>query len=219
MVNRAVKAKMPTSSMNERNQMINRPSQLRIAARRAGFTLVEMLVVVTVLVIMTSMIVPRLVGNDKRQFKLAVEKVGDLLTMYAQRQNLSEKVVGIYHDRQNNWIELMIIDTDNNAPGQVADWRIDNYVQPVKLPSFMVDTDVDFFVDGDRYDASYIPLSSDPGQERPQIQIALRGAGENAMLTLFPYGVAPELTSTWENTQTARTPVDLDGAGRSREDW
>lgn len=196
---------------------VSRPSSRPI--RRSGFTLIEITVVVVIIAIMSTLILPQLVGNDKRTFKLAVEQVGDLLTMYAQRQNLSQKVVGIYHDRQNNWLELMSIDTENNAPGQAADWRLDTYVQPVKLPFFMSDTDVDFFVDGDRYDASYIPLASDPGQDRPQIQIVMRGAGENAMLTLFPYGVTPELTSTWENTQTARNPVDLDGAGRSREDW
>jgi prepilin-type N-terminal cleavage/methylation domain-containing protein len=184
-----------------------------------GFTLIEVTVVVVVLAIMATMIVPRLVGNDKREFKLAVDQVGDLLTMYAQRESTGQKVVGISHNRQFNQLELWEIDTDNGGVTDGGSWRRDFYVQPVRLPQFMLDTDLEIVVDGDRVDASEWPVCGELGQQRPQISISLHGAEEIATLTLAPYAVAPTLSSTYGVSGVIREAVDLDGTGHSREDW
>ena len=52
---------------------------------RCGFTLIEMIVVIIVMAIMASLTLPRLFGNDRRQFQHVADQVSDLLMMYAQR--------------------------------------------------------------------------------------------------------------------------------------
>lgn len=187
---------------------------------RSAFTLMEMIVVVVVIAIMASLIMPRLLHNDKRAFKLAVEQTADLLTMYAQRENLGQKPVGLLHDQSRNWLILMSLDAASVHSGDWGEWREDPFVKPVKLPHFMYDTDVEVYADGDRVqDIGDIPLSNEVGKQRPMIAIVMRGAGESATLTLYPYGVAPEVSAGHSVAYTARAQVDLDSTGRSREDW
>jgi hypothetical protein len=138
--------------------------------------------------------------------------------MYGQRRDLGQKVVGIVHYRDDNSIAILEIDTKDPA-AQAADWRRDPYVKPVRLPAFMTDLDVEFVVDGSLYDASDWPLSTEPGQERPTIEIHLRGADDFASLTLAPHGVSPVIVNGTNSSGIVREAYDLDGAGRSREDW
>lgn len=176
-----------------------------------------MIVVIVVLAILATLIVPRMTGNQRREFRAAVDKVGDLLTMYGQRQNLGQKIVGLQQDRGGNAIALIEIDSAD-ATGQ-GQWRLDPYVKPVRLPSFMTDADIEFYVDGDPYDCSDWPLASEPGQERPTIEIRLRGPDDFATLVLQPHGVAPIVVNGENSSGISRVAVDLDAEGRSREDW
>ena len=177
-----------------------------------------MIVVITVLAILATLIVPRLSGNQKREFRATVDKVGDLLTMYGHRQNLGQKIVGIQQLRDTNSLALIEIDSSDPSAGS-GNWRIDAYVKPVRMPSFMTESDVEFFVDGDPYDAADWPLSSEPGQERPTIEIHLRSPEGNAALILQPHGVSPVIINGENSSGINRIPVDLDNEGRSREDW
>ena len=182
-----------------------------------GFTLLEMIVVIVVLAILATLIGPRMTGNQRREFRVAVDKVGDLLTMYGQRQNLGQKIVGIQQRREDN--SIMLIEIDAADTSGFSNWRIDPYVKPVRLPVFMTDSDVEFYVDGDPYDCADWPLSSEPGQERPTIEIQMRGPDDFASLVLQPHGVAPIVINGENSSGISRVPVDLDAEGRSREDW
>jgi prepilin-type N-terminal cleavage/methylation domain-containing protein len=189
--------------------------------RRCGgraFTLLEITVALIVVAILAGLIVPRLAGNQTRQFRATVDKIADLLTMYGQRQNLSQKIVGIAHDRDENSIALMEIDVSN--PDLGGQWRLDPFVRPVRLPLFMTDTDIEFYIDGDPCDPSEWPLSSEPGQQRPSVEIHMRGPdGAGATLILSSYSVSPTIIDGIHSSGTSRTEVDLDAAGRGREDW
>lgn len=183
------------------------------------FTLVEMIVVMVILGLLMTMVVPQLTGNPRRQFMLTVDQVGDLLTMYAQRETLGQKVVGITHDGFDNSLVLMTLDSPDLADTTHGEWRRDLYVKPVRFPKFMNVSDVEIQADGERIDTSQIPLSNEPGKDRPTIQIALRSDKESAVLVLHPYSIAPEIITTTLNTSTGRDRIDLDAVGRSREDW
>ncbi len=193
---------------------------MRSRSALRGFTLLEVMVVVVILAIVATMAIPRLTGNEKRAFRHTIEQVADLLTMYAQREQLGQKVVGIYHDRQQNWLRLMVLDHDEDMPlRNQASWRDDRYVQPVKLPPFMQSHDVIFLVDGREYDAGEWPLSTEIGQARPQIEIILRGPNDTARIAMSPHGVAPMIVSEQLNMGVLRSSIDLNRAGRGREDW
>lgn len=185
---------------------------------RHAFTLIEIIVVMVLLAIMASLTVPRMLGNDERQFKLAVDQVGDLLTMYAQRQTLAQKVVGLTHDRSANRLMLVSLDPQGDSLSS-GNWIVDRYVQPVVLPSFMLESDVTISMNGEIIDTTEYPASSDVGQERPWIEITLRGAGQTATVSLSPYGVSPMILAGSQSRGAYRAPYDLDNTGRSREDW
>jgi prepilin-type N-terminal cleavage/methylation domain-containing protein len=184
-----------------------------------AFTMIEMIVVLVLIAILATLTIPRMTGNEQREFKIAVDQVSDLLMMYAQRQNLGQKMVGIYHDRGQNALELVVQDTDGDPTNHYATWKRDTYVQPVVLPRFMVDTEIVITVDGDAIDASEYPISSEIGQERPWLEIAMRGAGERALISLPPYGVSPTVSASFASVGVPRSKYDLDNTGRSREDW
>lgn len=188
----------------------------RVTIRRA-FTLVEMIVVMVIIGILLTMMAPQFSGNQRRQFKLLVDQVADLLAMYAQRETLGQKVVGI--SLENGSLVLLTLDTPSMQSGSLGQWVRDLYVKPVRFPDFMLGTDIDVQADGERVDIAREPLSNELGKDRPTIQISLRGPGENAVITLYPYSIAPEIISGTVDTTTNRDRVDLDGMGRSREDW
>ena len=150
-----------------------------------------MIVVLVILSVLVTLAVPKLVGNQERQFNLAVDQTADLLTMYAQRENLSGKVVGLWHDRERNTISLQALDTRFGDVDEAAEWRTDFFTPAVKMPSFMTDADVEFFADGERYDAAEWPLATNIGEDRPRIDITLRGPTRQATLSLSPHGVSP----------------------------
>jgi prepilin-type N-terminal cleavage/methylation domain-containing protein len=181
-----------------------------------GFTLLEIIVVTIVLAIIATLIVPRMTGNQQREFRATVDKVGDLLTMYGQRQNLGQKIVGIQHDARENALRLIELQDDGYG---FASWRADPYVRAVQLPWFMSASDIDFYVDGEPYDCASWPLTSEPGQQRPMIEIYLRNEGEIASISLSPHGVSPIILNGANSSGISRRPIDLDAEGRAREQW
>lgn len=181
--------------------------------------MIEMIVVVIILAMLASMIMPRLGNTDRREFKLAVEQVNDMLTMYAQRECLGEKIVGLQQNIPDNSLELVLLDFDNARPEIPATWRRDFYVKPVKFPPFMRPEDIEVYADGESADIATWPLSNDFGQDRPLIEIVMRGPVENARLLLTPYAAAPVNLEALGDAAGPREKIDLDAAGMSREDW
>ena len=99
-----------------------------------AFTLVEVIVVIAVVAILATMMVPRLMGQKQRQLQAAADGVSDLLMMFAQREALSDRPVGIWHDAERNWIVLMRLEPVDGDDREPATWQPDHAVKPVKLP-------------------------------------------------------------------------------------
>jgi prepilin-type N-terminal cleavage/methylation domain-containing protein len=195
----------------------SRPTRFRA---RCGFTLLEVIVVVAILAILAALAAPRFAGATRREFTLAVEKVQDLLTMFAQRDSLSPKPVGISFDAQRGWLYLVVLDTDDWRFSTTADWQPDPYVRPVKLPGVVNTATLAVYADGESIDISEYPLANSPGEPRPRIELSFQSIDglHTASLTLAPHAVAPSLLDS-ELVTVERVPVDLDAAGRSREEW
>ncbi len=185
---------------------------------RRGFTLLELLVVLVILALLFSMIVPRFAGTDRRALQLVSDQVADLLTMYAHRATLGQKPVGVGYDPERRAIMLLVIDIDLDRPDQPADWQVDRLVTPVKLPST-----VDLFdarADGEPVDLALWPIANRPGKDRPTIEITLVGRdGETTAVVLAPHAIAPRQINPDEVGPAVRMPIDLDAAGRHREEW
>lgn len=186
----------------------------------AGFTLIEVIVVIAVIAILATMMVPRLMGQKQRQLQAAADGVSDLLMMFAQREALSDRPVGIWHDAERNWIVLMRLeklDPDDDGP---AEWQTDHAVKPVKLPPSVQAQDVYATADGEPIDFRQWPVVTEPGRPRPSVEITL--VTEDGLLrtiVLPAHAIAAYDDETGYELAEFRQPVDLDAEGRHREDW
>jgi prepilin-type N-terminal cleavage/methylation domain-containing protein len=184
---------------------------------RRAFTLVEMLVVLIIMAILAALAVPRLTGTDEREFRLVMDRVSDMLTMYAQREMLEQKPVGIRYDAERRWLLLVVQEMDVEAGAQ-PEWFIDPYVDAIKLPSHVELVEVT--ADGDLVDVSRWPLSSATHDERPTIAITLRSGNDLSTATLPSHAIVPQQIGFGTVVGAgAAEPIDLDASGRIREDW
>ncbi|MCP3905955.1 MAG: type II secretion system protein [Planctomycetes bacterium] len=182
-----------------------------------AFTLLEVLIVVVILAILATLAVPRLTGTTRRTFDLTVDRVADLLVMFAQRDALGQKPVGIRFDASRRELQLVTLERYDDG---ASDWWVDRFVIPVELPDVIDEERLGVYADGEWVDVREWPLHHTPGENRPSIEIVLASVdGEHeTTIVLAPHDVAPR-RSDRAGTVAARTPIDLDGAGRSREDW
>ncbi|HRP63438.1 MAG TPA: prepilin-type N-terminal cleavage/methylation domain-containing protein [Phycisphaerales bacterium] len=190
---------------------IRRPSRI---AR--GFSLIELIVVIAILAILATMTVPRLLGNQDRQFRATCDQVADMLTMYARRDSLAEKPIGLMYDEARRWLIVTVYDMEQGSESKAYDWRWDRYIQPVKLPDFVHLGEVR--IDGSRVDITNWPYRSRPGHERPMIEIVLDGPEESITIALASYAVTPRQFRDGASANFPM-PIDLNAAGQMREDW
>ena len=180
-----------------------------------------MIVVIAVLAVVMAMTVPRLIGREGRVLQLAADRIADLLTMFAQREALSGRPVGIWHDADRHQIVLLILDIDEADPEEPAQWRPDRTVRPVPLPeSVDVQRGIAATVDGVLVDISQWPIATEPGKPRPRVEVSLFDDDGRVKIVVLPsHALAPYLLDDKQAVLATRQPVDLDAAGRNREDW
>jgi prepilin-type N-terminal cleavage/methylation domain-containing protein len=186
-----------------------------------AFTLVEMIVVIVVLSIIMAVALPRLTGSGNREFQQAADEVANLLMMYAQRDMLSPRPVGLYYNESIGQLLVMVNDEDDRFPGRAAEWYPDPTVPPVRLPDIVDPTSILVIADDELVDIRRWPLSHVPGQPRPtiEIQLATDDRAQTTSLYLPHYALAPRRSDDDHDMMTLRYPIDLDQAGRSREAW
>jgi prepilin-type N-terminal cleavage/methylation domain-containing protein len=183
-----------------------------------AFTLVEVLVVVVILVLLATMMVPRLLTNDIRIYRATCEEVADMLMMFAQRDALSQQPVGLFYDESAHQIQVRLYDIDPESNDPTPEWRRDRFIRPVQLPDFVELLEVR--EDHAIVDIRQWPLTSRPGQHRPWIEIVLGGPDdEMTSISLAPHEVSPLVYSHSEQPPLIATPIDLNAAGRMREEW
>jgi prepilin-type N-terminal cleavage/methylation domain-containing protein len=189
----------------------------------AGFTLLEMVVVVSIIALLATLAVPRLSGMDRREFNHTVDQVADMLTMYAQRDNVGATPIGIELRRTNRGYELALrlLMRESDASESTAEWVDDRLVAPVLLPEVVDPEMVLVVADHESVDIRETPLSHTPGEDRPLISITLysRDGLHTATLHLDPHAVVPRRKTEYSFVTERLESVDLDAEGRSREDW
>jgi prepilin-type N-terminal cleavage/methylation domain-containing protein len=207
------------------------PTDRRHAGARRGFTLLEIIVVVAVMAVLATAIVPRLSRLGQRRFDLSVTQVADLVMMFAQREMAGTTPVGIdleiTRDGERR-LRLLVLMPPPEQPGatELADWRVDPFVRPVTLPDAVDPDQVMLLVDGEELDIREAPFTHVPGDRRPRIEVLMGSAGGDRFgrIILPPYALGPDIIVGGDIRGGAgfgegREPLDLDAAGRSREDW
>jgi prepilin-type N-terminal cleavage/methylation domain-containing protein len=187
---------------------------------RSGFTLLEVLVVVILIALLASLTVPRLTGTSRRVFELTVEQASDMLTMFAQRESLGSHPIGLRYDSARNELQLVTLQGDPEARDEQPVWEVDRFVRPIELPEIIDPQTLTLTVDGEFIDITDYPFAHMPGDLRPTIELsfASHDGDLHASLVLARHDLRPERLGRGD-ALAKRMPIDLDAAGRSREDW
>ena len=193
------------------------PARSQSLTKAKAFTLIELIVVVVILAITAVAVVPRFTGTLRQESSNSVDRVAELLRLFAYRQSLGSQQVALWRDGTDGRIHLIVKDGDPEDPTAAPDWRPDRFAAPVALPEGL--ELVEIRKDDQRVDPAEWTIASVPGGERPKVEIHLVGHGVDATVVLPPGSPSVVRVDADKPEPFARAQIDLDQAGRSREPW
>ena len=193
------------------------PASRRLSNAARAFTLVEIIVVVVILAIAAMAVVPKFMSTAKQEADIAVDKVGELMRLFAYRQALSSQQVAIWRDGADGRIQLLVKDIVGDDAESEREWRGDRFAAPVRLPAGVDVTDVRMNDQRMRNDEWL--LASVPGGLRPKIEIRIAGNGVDATLVLPTGSASVVRVDEGREAPFVRVPIDLYQAGRDQEPW
>ena len=209
MVNLVAKARTKTSLTERR-----KPAWREVMRR--GFTLLELIVVISILAIVSSFVIPRLRGLSKGKADIACERLSELLSLFAWRDNAGSQQCAVYMNPDSSAIELWTLEPNPNRPTDLADWMRDRFVQPVRMPEGV---ELEVMADGIRLNGSEWRIVGSPSGNRVRIEMKVIAEGFEAQLVLVPGAAMPTRVDNGKVIEDQRAAQDLDARGMSREPW
>ncbi|CAN5813808.1 hypothetical protein BH11PLA1_BH11PLA1_17010 [soil metagenome] len=224
-----------------------RPVRVRGAKRaalvRAGFTMVEIIVVVILIGIMATLALPRMLGTRDRAADAEAEIVRGLITTLAQRSGPGSQSVALEYDAGAGTLRLMVDHGAEQSAGLTPvsknTWDTMPLVRPVvltatALQALVVDGKAQTFAAGTGAGSGggVVRIEAIRGRARPSLSIVLarestaRAAGASSgpgyQIDLLPGAAAAQLRSlsqagNWGPTDTRAQ--DLDAAGQRETPW
>lgn len=199
----------------------------------AGFTLVEVIVVIVMLAIFGGLIVPRIIGSGVRQAEAESRQAQRLLTIMAERQAISPEPQALEYDERDRQLRLLVMRAAaGTTPDEPAVWRPDPGVPPLTFSQTHL---AQALADGRALPRSKWRLVVAGGdQPRPSIALVIRagassggGAAAAADSPSWVVALGPEASAaTWgsEKSQSAGSvglaqTLDLDAMGKGDKPW
>lgn len=173
--------------------------------------------VVVILAIAAIMVVPRFLGTARQEADIAVDKVAELMRLFAYRQALGSQQVAVWRDGSDGRIQLLVMDANPENPDAPREWRMDRFAAAVRLPDGVEVTDV--LMNDQRMRTDEWLLASVPGSIRPKLEIRIAGNGVDATLVLLPGTASVARVDEGREAPFVRIPIDLRQAGRDQEPW
>ena len=189
----------------------------RTSPAARAFTMIELIVVVVILAIAAVMVVPRFSGTARQEADNGIERVAELVRLFAYRDAMGSQQVALWRDGTDGRIHLLVKDRDPADDGEAPDWRADRFAAPVALPDGLEVAEVR--VDDARVDPLEWLVSSVPGGERPKVEIRLVGHGLDSTVSLPAGSPSAVRVDTDKPLPFARFPIDLERQGRGDEPW
>ena len=190
----------------------------QVHRRRSGFTLLEVLIVVALLAVIAGMVFPRLTGNAHRATMITTDDLADLLTLFAHRDSMGAENIAIGYDPQARAVMMMELIGDPQDSSNPLQWRMDRYLDPVRLPDALELVSV--FENETQLspnDDWVIPIM--PGQGRPSITLTVRSDDVELNVSLPAHALAARVMDEDDRESQVRKVVDLDALGRDQEVW
>lgn len=184
---------------------------------RKGFTLLELVIVVSLLAMIAAMVVPRVAGIGRREADVAAERLAEVLSMFAFRDIAGAQQTSIWMHPDTGCIELWNLERDPSRPADPPRWVPDRFVTPVRIPAGVELTEV--IADGQRMVGDEWRVLSAPGGSRPRIEMRLSAEGREIQLLLEPSATMPVRMDDGKVVDGGRVAVDLDERGMDREPW
>lgn len=186
-------------------------------AHARAFTMIELIVVVVILAIAAVMVVPRFSGTARQDADNGIERVAELVRLFAYREAMGSQQVALWRDGTDGRIHLLVKDRDPEAEGEAPDWRPDRFAAPVTLPDGVEVAEVR--VDDARVDPLEWLVASVPGGDRPKVEIRLVGHGLDSTVSLPTGSPSAVRVDVDKPLPFARFPIDLERQGRGDEPW
>jgi len=195
--------------------------------RRSAFTLIELLVVVVILGVVATLVVPRIVANDRRYAQAKVREIASMLSVVAQRNALANDHLALTYNRTTSELALQVLRTSGDETRwSKPRWINDPLVPPIKLEKVQL---AEALFDGTRGDARQWRLDLTPFQPRPNMEFTFRtepgiSPAGAWLIELFPYSGNAALsevsaTGTPRGTTNTLRSIDLDALGQGESPW
>ena len=184
---------------------------------RRGFTLLELIVVAALLSLLAAMVIPRLTGMARREGDVAAERLSEMLSLFALRDNSGSVQSAIWLNGDTGCVELWSKQADPDQPTEAPQWVPDRFVQPIRLPDGVELAEVRS--NGQLLSPDEWRILGSPSGERPQIEMHLVADGFDCVLTLAPGAGVPTRVDNGVQREGGRVAIDLDQQGRDREPW
>lgn len=202
---------------------------------RCAFTLLELIVVITIIAIIAGVFLPRLTGQSQRAAEAEAAAVQRLITAAAERAAMDggQRVAIQYETVDDRATLSVVVRNDSDAASTVrsakSDWKQDLLIEPVEFSRMDV---TQANLDGRRLDPRRWLAPLGVIQARPSLSILL-SPRENASPTAYRIELGPDALSavatpipTGQISPTGRAPlgpptraIDLDATGRGDSPW
>ena len=175
-----------------------------------------MIIASVLLVLLGTMLVPRMSGIARGELDVAVEGVGTAFAAFAFTESTDQKLVALSYTASNRRLDVFQL---RATDGKTNEWRPLTMAPSLILPEFIDFTRVT--VDGAALDPTDWFISSDSSGLRPDIRIRLESeTGDGADIALLPHGLGPVIVRDGDpNPPYLRERTDLAEIGADREDW
>ncbi|MFM1936614.1 MAG: hypothetical protein RI990_1573 [Planctomycetota bacterium] len=195
---------------------ITRVDRRRPLRAARGFTLIELVVVVVLLGIAAAVVVPRFSGTAKQEADTGVDRVTELMRLFAFRDSMGSQQVALWRDGTDGRLHLLVKDAAGEGD-QAPEWRPDRFAAPLALPAGLEIDEVR--IDGSRVDPGEWLVANVPGGERPEIEIRLVGHGIDSTVSLPAGAPSAVRIDVGKPAPFSRFPIDLEAQGRGSEPW
>lgn len=167
------------------------------------------------LVLLGTMVVPRMAGTARSEFLVTVEGIAACLSTFAFQETTDERLVALDYGEDDRQLNVLQLRGDNVA----AEWRTAPMSPSVVLPSHISFSQV--LVDGASMNPADWFVSTQPSGVRPTIVLRLESdRGPSASISLPSHALGPVVQRDGDpDAPVVREPADLDDMGADREAW